>query len=68
VGRLPAYSALVACAAFEFVLKRALAGGASPRSRGLRTACELLLALLVMLLSALLLSGCFLAAGPKALG
>ena len=64
----PAYSALVAYAAFEFVLQRALAAGAPPRPRWVRAVCEFLLGLILLAAFVLLGTACLLAAGPKALG
>lgn len=64
----PAYSALVAAAAFELRVQAARSRGAPARSLAVRAIAGLFLALVMVLALGALGVGCFLAAGPKALG
>jgi hypothetical protein len=65
---LPVYSALVACAAFEFAAQAAQKRGALRRSLLVRSVAGLFIAAVVILGLAALLTACVLSAGPKALG
>jgi hypothetical protein len=65
---LPVYSVLVACVAFEFVLRDASKANAPARPRWLRLASEVTLGLLALASLAMLVAACLLAAGPRAFG
>ena len=64
----PAYSALVACAAFEFAVQGAIRRGAAPRPLPIRVTSWFVLAVIIILALGILSAGCFFAAGPTALG
>jgi hypothetical protein len=65
---LPVYSALVACAAFEFAVQTAQKRCALRRSLLVRSVAGLFIAAVVILGLAALLTACVFSAGPKALG
>lgn len=64
----PFYSVLLACVAFEFRIQAARKRGAPERVLGVRLIAGMFLVVVLILSLGALTVGCFLAAGPKALG
>ena len=65
---LPVYSALVACAAFEFAVQSAERRNAARRPLAVRILATVMVTAVVMLGVSALGAACLLAAGPRALG
>jgi len=65
---IPVYSALVACAAFEFAVQSAERRNAARRPLDVRILATVMITAIIMLGVSVLGAACFFAAGPRALG